>query len=702
MAVTLVDRVRVFTPTTGTGPLMLGFAVPGYLGKEKLIDGATYAFVISDGVDGSAFEIDTGVYSAAAGTLTRIVEESSSNGALLSLTGSAVVTFTVRAVDVISPTALEGKADVATLAADVGANLIAAPIADGSASADAFVVSGGVTKRAVLGAFMVALLASTSAQAMRTSAGLGANRTPQDLGAKCDGATDDAAALMPLSTAGQPVAHRSGTLRIATALTISTPFYVEPGALVRVDGVNLIILGPFDACILSTFVCVNGGAVFFSPGCCEKAYAEWFGAVANSTTDCTAAIQLALNAHLNVQAIDGTYLISSTLYMRTHQRFGGINPTTTTLATTSASAVMVALSGPAGGAYFDNVTLENMRLNRSVAASQAAVGSEASGAFAVKVTRCVRPTLRNLMFANHFGDIYYNETVNILEQNCSGGCALVHSTDRYFSRYIDGVVSDGSNTSPNASARFEDGIASSSPVGTTYGFYAVGNISDLLFRNCEAGNVSYGAFVKGSGNRYNVDVHFDNCIFDQHFVSGYHIEDTGVDLVVSINDGWGAPVSGATGAIVDIVNAWSVKVAGGFECVGWPSATSIGIRAGTNLHKLVVDETVEIQDCLQPLVTTGSMTAGYICPSILNTTTASSAYPAVDIASGANLYVAPMIDGLAGGTFASGVSIAAGDSNEVNGSKIVSAVVGTKLKYAGAAVTTASFASNSTFSGVRG
>jgi len=94
--VTLVNRAKVATATTGTGTLTLGSAESGYqsFADAGVVDTDIVRYVIEDGTD---WEIGTGTYSA--GTLTRTVSESSNADAALNLTGSAVVYVSATAND---------------------------------------------------------------------------------------------------------------------------------------------------------------------------------------------------------------------------------------------------------------------------------------------------------------------------------------------------------------------------------------------------------------------------------------------------------------------------------------------------------------------------------------------------------------------------------------------------------------------------
>jgi hypothetical protein len=107
-AAKLYNLARMTTPSTGTGTLALGAAVPSFLSfaQADVQDGDTVTYAIEDGLNR---EIGRGVYSAASGTLTRAVLKSTNGDAPINLSGAAQVFITAAKEDF--PIAAAGTAN---------------------------------------------------------------------------------------------------------------------------------------------------------------------------------------------------------------------------------------------------------------------------------------------------------------------------------------------------------------------------------------------------------------------------------------------------------------------------------------------------------------------------------------------------------------------------------------------------------------
>jgi len=103
----LHNLASMTTPTIGTGVITLGSATTGALtfAAAGVVNGETVSYAIRDG---NNTECGTGVYSSAGTTLTRSPVNSSSGGAPINLSGSAVVFLVTLASDVVTPALLAG------------------------------------------------------------------------------------------------------------------------------------------------------------------------------------------------------------------------------------------------------------------------------------------------------------------------------------------------------------------------------------------------------------------------------------------------------------------------------------------------------------------------------------------------------------------------------------------------------------------
>lgn len=93
---TLIDRVKVFVISSGTGAFTLGSAVRAYRGIEALVDGETYSYAIESG---SLYEAGRGEYVLSTQSLTRVPTISSNGGSVVDFPTNAELAFTALASD---------------------------------------------------------------------------------------------------------------------------------------------------------------------------------------------------------------------------------------------------------------------------------------------------------------------------------------------------------------------------------------------------------------------------------------------------------------------------------------------------------------------------------------------------------------------------------------------------------------------------
>jgi len=156
--VTLVNRAKVSTATTGTGTITLGSAEAGYqsFADAGVVDTNVVRYVIEDG---TGWEISTGTYSA--GTLTRVVSESSNADAALNLTGSAVVYVSATAEDIPPVLELYAENPVTPVAPSAtGTNAVAIGSGSLASATSAIAIGTGASNSSSSEAVVIGRLAS--------------------------------------------------------------------------------------------------------------------------------------------------------------------------------------------------------------------------------------------------------------------------------------------------------------------------------------------------------------------------------------------------------------------------------------------------------------------------------------------------------------------------------------------------------------
>ena len=255
--VTLVNRAKMSTSTTGTGTITLGSAETGYqtFADAGVADGDVVRYVIEDGND---WEIGSGTYTSSGTTLSRTVDESSNAGAALNLTGSAVVFITAAAGDVFqgelfaenpsSPTAPSATGTNAVAIGSnttaTGQNAFAIGIGDGDATGtNAFAVAGQSTNTST-----IAIGTNSRASGFK-SVSIGADSDATGTRAVAIGA--DAQAISGANATAIADSYASGTDSFAAAIANNTSSYGATGS-------NSIAIGQQAKASSSNAVSIGG------------------------------------------------------------------------------------------------------------------------------------------------------------------------------------------------------------------------------------------------------------------------------------------------------------------------------------------------------------------------------------------------------------------------------------------------------------
>ena len=225
--VTLVNRAKMTTATTGTGTITLGSASTGYqsFADAGVVDGNVVRYTIEDGTD---WEIGSGTYTASGTTLTRTVAESSNADAALNLTGSAVVYVSATAEDI--PPVLELYAEnPSSPTAPVATGTNAVAIGTGAVASNSFATAVGSSTDATGSG-------STAVGRLAQATGLSSNAFGLQANASGSYATalGRGSATSAVSAGSGSVAiggsYASGTDSFAAAIANNTSSYGATGA----------------------------------------------------------------------------------------------------------------------------------------------------------------------------------------------------------------------------------------------------------------------------------------------------------------------------------------------------------------------------------------------------------------------------------------------------------------------------------------
>lgn len=446
-----------------------------------------------------------------------------------------------------------------------------------------------------------------------------------EYGAIGDGTADDRAAFVSADAVGE-ILLPPGTYKISSDLTLASSVRFMSGAVLSVPtGVTVTFNG---------FVCANPETIFSLAGTGKvagfkknpEAYAEWWGAVADGTTDSLAAINAAIVAAPTVQLLYGTYRTTGTVLMQTaHRTLRGMGKAWTTgnvgtiIAVDSASAdAMLHGLGSNPGAINDHLqhaNIEDLTVNR--------IGTIDSTAAARGVVSqwLLFAAVRNVECINHKTGFAAAGCVQIHYDKCyafRSAVGTVPASDSFYGYFLNGG-SGLAAAGGNASVYYDDCTAACalnvSQCPTNIGFGFTGPAADTFLRRGEVTSCITGIVVTGGGTQAgDADIHIQDCICDAIQSQGILFSNLGAYAAVKHTGNYYAPVSGATFTGIVVSSCLGMIESHGNQVVGWP-ATTTGISIGSSEGVEVLGDM--LLDCTTPAEIIGSAFCR-LSPSIRN------------------------------------------------------------------------------------
>ena len=288
----LVNRAKMTTFTTGTGTLTLGSAVNGFqtFAAAGVNDGNVVHYVIEDG---ASWEIGSGTYTSAvdpdsflvSSYLSRNVIESSASGALLNLSGSAVVYISALATDVETNTTISRAFMVSAIAEGF------VPEDGNSYLLDGLVYIG--TAGATTIPDLPGLLPAKPVSVLH-------------FGADGSGATDDTAAVTAANAyavaTGSSVVIAGGTFVTTEAVNFTAPVIFEAGGVLKPTS-TITFTATLEAGNWQIFDLSDGGSIVAS-GRVAQVNALWWGlSQAANTATATANAKTPTSTRANAAAM---------------------------------------------------------------------------------------------------------------------------------------------------------------------------------------------------------------------------------------------------------------------------------------------------------------------------------------------------------------------------------------------------------------
>lgn len=467
---------------------------------------------------------------------------------------------------------------------------------------------GGLLRAQLLastGSSLVAFIAAgAGAGALSVQDKLREFRSVKDFGAAGNGTTDDRAALVAANEAG-PFRLPPGDYKVASSVLLNSPIEFAAGArLVIPTGVTVTFGGAVHAGLQELFVTTGTGKVVFNSTKNWLGYPEWWGAKADLTVDCTAALHAARDALLVVQLQAGDYFITSTVKWNLNGRallgagskFNDQPAAQTRLVMANGSDTILQVgpdTQPAGGTANlpQGIVVRDLYLGRSVAPviASAAKGLDVRWVLYGDATRI--KTADNMIGARANGTVHFKfrDCEFVRSQPGSGA-----GTDYFVGHWADGSGSVGL-AGGNASLYIQNcsagaNHASLGALPGSVGFKADGAFTDLFYKEPETVGFNLGQAIFGNNatdnGLGNTDLFIDHPIHDQFHNSGIYVTDVARSGSVEIVSPYFGPATDARAAIYVNSCQGSVAVRGGQFVMG--AAPGVQAILASNAKRLKV------------------------------------------------------------------------------------------------------------------